>query len=54
MSTGNVNKNSQSVKKNIRFEHELVEAIEKNKNELVPFSAWVKQACREKLERDCS
>jgi wyosine [tRNA(Phe)-imidazoG37] synthetase (radical SAM superfamily) len=52
MSTGNLNSNSQSAKKNIRFEHDLIEAIENHKDELIPFAAWVKQACREKLERE--
>ena len=49
MSTGEKNTNSKSGKKNIRFEHDLVEQIEKAKDPLIPFAAWVKQACREKL-----
>jgi hypothetical protein len=52
MSTSKVNINNQSAKKNIRFEHELIEAIEDHKDPLIPFSAWVKQACKEKLERE--
>lgn len=52
MSTGKLNSNSLSSKKNIRFEHELIEDIESCKDSLIPFSAWVKQACREKLERE--
>lgn len=54
MSTGNLNTNSQSSKKNIRFEHDLIDAIEAHKDPLIPFAAWVKQACREKLEREQS
>jgi hypothetical protein len=52
MSTSKVNVNNQSAKKNIRFEHDLIEAIESHKDALIPFSAWVKQACKEKLERE--
>ena len=52
MSTGNLNSNSQSAKKNIRFEHDLIDAIEAHKDPLIPFAAWVKQACRDKLERE--
>lgn len=52
MSTLNANTNAKSLKKNIRFEHELAEAIEDHKDSLIPFAAWVKQACREKLERE--
>lgn len=52
MSTLNTNTNAKSLKKNIRFEHELAEAIEDHKDSLIPFAAWVKQACREKLERE--
>lgn len=52
MSTLNTNTNAKSLKKNIRFEHELAESIEKHKDSLIPFAAWVKQACREKLERE--
>jgi hypothetical protein len=50
MSTGNLN--SKSERKNIRFELDLLEAIEQAKDPLIPFSAWVKAACREKLEND--
>lgn len=49
MSTGNLNNNNLSSKKNIRFEHDLIELIEQAKDPLIPFSAWVKQACRDKL-----
>ena len=49
MSTSNVNSNNKSSKKNIRFEHDLIEQIEQAKDPLIPFSAWVKQACRDKL-----
>ena len=49
MSTGSLNNNNLSSKKNIRFEHDLIEQIEQAKDPLIPFSAWVKQACREKL-----
>ena len=52
MSTSNTNTNNQSAKKNIRFEHDLIEGIESLKDPLIPFAAWVKQACREKLQRD--
>lgn len=54
MSTKNKNTNDSSAKKNIRFEHELISQIETLKDPLIPFSAWVKRACREKLERDSS
>ena len=46
------NKSNKSTPKNIRFENELLEEIEEHKNQLIPFAAWVKQACREKLEND--
>jgi hypothetical protein len=49
MSTSNVNSNNKSSKKNIRFEHDLIEQIEQAKDPLIPFAAWVKQACRDKL-----
>ena len=52
MSTGHKHKNSESVAKNIRFKHELIEQIEQHKDPLIPFGAWVQQACREKLERE--
>jgi hypothetical protein len=48
----NTNINNQSRKVNMRFEHDLVEQINNTKDELIPFSAWVKAACKEKLERD--
>jgi hypothetical protein len=46
------NTNNESAKKNIRFPHSLIAEIEETKDPLVPFSAWVKAACEEKLERD--
>ena len=49
MSTSTVNSNNKSSKKNIRFEHDLIEQIEQAKDPLIPFAAWVKQACRDKL-----
>lgn len=49
MSTHDLNNNGLSSKKNIRFEHDLIKLIEQSKDPLVPFSAWVKQACRDKL-----
>lgn len=52
MSTSNVNNNNKSSKKNIRFEHDLIEQIEQAKDPLIPFAAWVKQACRDKLNGD--
>lgn len=52
MSTGHKHKNSESVAKNIRFKHELIEQIEQSKDSLIPFGAWVQQACKEKIERD--
>lgn len=54
MSTGFKHKNAESVAKNIRFKHELIEKIEQHKDSLIPFGAWVQQACREKLERESS
>ncbi|MDN3616735.1 YlcI/YnfO family protein [Vibrio gallaecicus] len=45
----NANTNRKSTKKNIRFEHELVDEIERVKLKNVSFSSWVKQACREKV-----
>ncbi len=53
MTAQNTNKNSKSEKQNIRFEHELKADIDDERG-LIPFAAWVKQACREKLERDRS
>ncbi len=52
MSTGNKHKNSESVAKNIRFKHSLIEQIEESKDPLIPFAAFVQQACREKLARE--
>jgi hypothetical protein len=49
MSTGHKHKNSESVSKNIRFPHSLIEEIEQTKDPLITFSAWVKAACEEKL-----
>ncbi|WP_206380343.1 YlcI/YnfO family protein [Vibrio genomosp. F6] len=48
----NTNTNRKSIKKNIRFEHELVDEIEGVKPESVSFSSWVKQACREKVANE--
>lgn len=48
----NTNTNRKSIKKNIRFEHELVDDIEGVKPESVSFSSWVKQACREKVANE--
>ena len=45
----NTNTNKKSSKKNIRFEHELIMEIEAIKAKGVSFSAWVKQACNEKV-----
>jgi hypothetical protein len=46
------NTNNESAKKNIRFPHSLIAEIEETKDPLVPFSAWVKAACEEKLARE--
>lgn len=48
----NTNKNSNSEKKYIRFEHSLINKIEETKDPLITFSAWVKQACRDKIEKE--
>lgn len=45
-------KNNYSTMKNMRWEYSLLEQIDEHKDELIPFAAWVKQACREKLERE--
>lgn len=45
----NVNKNNKSEKKNIRFEHDMISNVAKVSDN---FSAYVKQAVREKLERE--
>ena len=42
-------KNNKSAIKPIRFEHEMIEAVEKESDN---FSAYVKQAVKEKLERE--
>lgn len=42
----NSNTNAKSAKKNIRFEHELIDEINDVKYENQSFSSWVKQACR--------
>lgn len=53
-----VNTNNKSAKKNIRFPHEIIEAIElclkgdKIKNENANFSAWVLDACEQKLIKE--
>ncbi len=54
MSIQQKNNNNVSSKKNIRFDNELIAEIEQAKDPLIPFSAWVKQACREKLRRENS
>ena len=41
---------SGSVRKNIRFEDNLIEAIDVDRKEQ-PFATWVKNACLEKLEK---
>jgi len=46
------NRNRYSIKKYIRFEHELLNAINNSRSDTESFSAWVKGACREKLNRD--
>ena len=38
--------------KQIRFEHELLEQIEAHKDPLIPFSSWIKQSAREKMQRE--
>lgn len=43
------NRNNKSETKTIRFDHELVTSIDSIKGD-VPFAAWVKRACIEKLE----
>lgn len=48
----NDNVNNKSAKKNIRFPHELIEQIdERAKKDNSNFSAWVINACREKLSK---
>ncbi len=46
------NRNRCSVKKYIRFEYELLNAVNSNRSETESFSAWVKCACRDKLSLD--
>lgn len=48
--TGNINNKSRKV--NMRFDHDLIDDINNHKDDLIPFSAWVKAACREKLDRE--
>lgn len=48
----NSNTNDYTAKKNIRFEHQLIDDIEKIKDPLISFSAWVKEACREKIKKE--
>ena len=50
MSTYNVS--NKSTPKNLRIENDLLEAINSHKDQLVPLSAWIKQACKEKLQRE--
>ncbi|AIN12865.1 YlcI/YnfO family protein [Yersinia pseudotuberculosis] len=56
MATGN--KNNRSQVKNIRFPHELIEAIdlsverEKAGNPGVNFSSWVLESCQNRLDAD--
>lgn len=45
------NTNRCSQKKYIRFEHELLTEIEASMCEGESFSAWVKSACKDKLEQ---
>ncbi|HEA3247855.1 YlcI/YnfO family protein [Pasteurella multocida] len=55
MATGN--KNNKSLKKGIRFPHELIQQIDKAvevenaKGEKTNFSSWVIDACKTKLEK---
>lgn len=56
MSSGNIN--NKSAKKNIRFPHEIIEEIEtfleqeKIENPSANFSAWVLDACEQKLRKE--
>ncbi|MBU0210629.1 YlcI/YnfO family protein [Klebsiella pneumoniae] len=56
MSSGNIN--NKSAKKNIRFPHEIIEEIEtflkqeKIENPNANFSAWVLDACEQKLKKE--
>ena len=55
MATGN--KNNKSSMKGIRFPHELIESIDKQvekenkQGDKTNFSAWVVDACKEKLDK---
>lgn len=46
-----INKNGKSEKKNLRFEHDLIKAIQKA-DKGSNFSKWVKLACWEKIKRE--
>ncbi|MGF1719075.1 recombinase family protein [Vibrio kyushuensis] len=46
----NSNTNRNSSKKNIRFEHEIIEQIERLKGDRESFSRWVKQACMLRIQ----
>lgn len=56
MSSGNTN--NKSAKKNIRFPHEMIEEIEsyieqeKLSNKNANFSAWVLDACEQKIRKE--
>lgn len=56
MSSGNTN--NKSAKKNIRFPHEMIEEIEsyieqeKLTNKNANFSAWVLDACEQKIRKE--
>lgn len=56
MSSGNTN--NKSAKKNIRFPHEIIEEIEtcleheKSENKNANFSAWVLDACEQKIRKE--
>ncbi|WP_391091827.1 YlcI/YnfO family protein [Vibrio sp. NH-UV-68] len=45
----NSNTNRKSAKKNIRFDHELLHAIDQVKPENMTFSQWVKAACWDRV-----
>ncbi|MFV0448506.1 MAG: DUF3950 domain-containing protein [Vibrio sp.] len=47
-----VNRNRCSIKKYIRFERELLNAIDNHRLGTESFSAWVKSACRNRLNVD--
>ena len=46
------NPSNKSTPKNLRIENDLLEAIDNHKDPLIPLAAWIKAACREKLERE--